>query len=107
MTKYEKPEPLYVKWVDSANLFEDRWARPEDLDAHDEVTFCETVGWLVAENEWALYVAGSLSPEEIGSVMQIPRVAVVKRVPVLLASTVAADVVAELHASPTAVAMFS
>ena len=78
----EKPVPppaVYVRWVDSANLFLDRWARLDDLDEHDAETFCETLGWLVGENAHSLYVASSLAPEEIGSVMQIPRVAVVER----------------------------
>lgn len=71
-----KPDPyplVLLKWVDSANLFQDRWASPDQLDEHDEETFCETVGWLVGENDHSLYVASSLAPSEIGSVMQIPR----------------------------------
>jgi hypothetical protein len=38
-----------------------------------------SAGWLV-ENDHSVYVAGSVSPEEIGSVMQIPLCAVRSRV---------------------------
>lgn len=79
MKKHEEPAPIYLKWVDSANLFQDRWAAKDDLEEHDEETYCETIGFLVAENSHSLYIAGSLAPSEIGSVMQIPRVAVVER----------------------------
>lgn len=65
---------VYVLWVDSANLFEDRWAKLDDID--DEETFCETMGFLVKENDHSIFVAGSVAPDEIGSVMQIPRVAI-------------------------------
>lgn len=47
---------------------------PESLP--EDETFCETVGWLVKENDHSLYVAGHVHPDEVGSVMQIPRVAV-------------------------------
>jgi hypothetical protein len=78
-----KPEvrPLVrLRWVDSANLFGDRWASVDELDVHDGETFCETVGWVVGENDHSVYVAGSVAPEEIGSVMQIPLCAVRSRV---------------------------
>jgi hypothetical protein len=65
---------VHIKWVDSANLFGDRWGKLEDID--DDETFCETMGFLVKENDHSVYVAGSVSPEEVGSVMQIPRVAI-------------------------------
>ena len=86
MEKHESPEPVYIRWVDSCNLFLDRWASQDDLDEHDEETFCETIGFLVAENEHSLYVAGSLAPSEIGSVMQIPRVSVVEQAYLLVMS---------------------
>ena len=86
MTKHEKPEPVYLRWVDSCNLFLDRWASSDDLDEHEEETFCETVGFLVAETDHSLYVAGSLAPSEIGSVMQIPRVAVKEQAYLLITS---------------------
>lgn len=71
--------PVWVRWIDSANLFQDRWAAEEELDRHMEQTFCETVGFLLRENTHSLYLAGSVAPEEIGSVMQIPKVAIVER----------------------------
>jgi len=93
--KHDKPEPVYVKWVDSCNLFLDRWATPDDLDDHDEETICETIGFLVAENDHSLYIAGSLAPVEIGSVMQIPRVAVVERAYLLVTALEVEDGEAE------------
>jgi hypothetical protein len=75
----ETYELLLLKWVDSCNLFQDRWASPESLNDHDEETFCETAGWLVGENSHSLYIASSISPDEIGSVMQIPRSAIRSR----------------------------
>ena len=65
---------VHIKWVDSANLFGDRWGKLEDID--DEETLCETMGFLVKENDHSVYIAGSVATEEIGSVMQIPRVAI-------------------------------
>jgi hypothetical protein len=65
---------VWVRWVDSANLFGDRWAKLEEID--DLETYCETLGFLVKENDHSIYVAGSIAPEEVGSVMQIPKVAV-------------------------------
>lgn len=79
LTRFDEPDPIYIRWVDSCNLFLDRWASPDDLEEHHEETFCETIGFLVAENDHSLYVAGSLAPNEIGSVMQIPRVSVKER----------------------------
>ena len=76
MNKPETYALVLLKWVDSCNLFQDRWASPDSLDEHDEETFCETVGWIVGENDHSLYIASSLAPNEIGSVMQIPRSAV-------------------------------
>lgn len=67
---------VYVAWVDSANLFQDRWAKESDLDDYDEETICETLGFLVKENDHSYFVAGSRAPDEIGSVMQIPKIAV-------------------------------
>lgn len=81
--KHDRPRLVHVRWVDSCNLFQDRWASMDDLDEYAEETFCETAGWLVAETSHSLFVAGSLAPCEIGSVMQIPRVAVVKELAVL------------------------
>ena len=70
---------VLVEWVDSANLFGDRWASREDLDQHEKQTVCRTAGWAVHENTHSLYVASSVSPDEIGSVMQIPLAAILKR----------------------------
>lgn len=71
---------IYVKWVDSTTLFySERWTDETDLDRHQDETFCETVGFLIRENQHSLYVAGSVAPEEIGSVTQIPKVAVKER----------------------------
>ncbi len=84
MKKYPDPEPIYIKWVDSCNIALDRWTTLEDLDNYVEQTFCETLGFLVAENEHSLWVAGSLAPEEIGSVMQIPLVSIQERINLFL-----------------------
>lgn len=70
---------VYVRWVDSCNLFGDRWASRDDLTEAQQEHHCHTLGFVVDENSHSLYVAGSLAPEEIGSVMQIPKVAVVER----------------------------
>ena len=83
MRKFDEPRLVHLRWADSCNLFQDRWASMDDLDEFEAETFCETVGWLVAETDRSLFVAGSLAPCEIGSVMQIPRVAVVRELAVL------------------------
>jgi hypothetical protein len=83
LTKYERPDVVWIRWVDSCNLFRDRWAAWEDLDLHEEETFCETVAFLVAETDHSLFLAGSMSEAEIGSVMQIPKVCVRERRSVL------------------------
>jgi hypothetical protein len=71
---------LYLRWVDSTTLFYgERWTDPAELDKYDTETFCETVGFLIRENDHSIYVAGSVAPDEIGSVTQIPKVAVVDR----------------------------
>ena len=71
---------IYVKWVDSAHLAEGGWTTVDEIvGGHDEQTACESVGWLAHENEHSLYLAGSLAPEEVGSVMQIPRCAVLEQ----------------------------
>ena len=99
MLKHEHPEPIYIRWVDSCNLFLDRWASQDDLDEHDEETYCETIGFLVAENDHSLYVAGSLAPTEIGSVMQIPRVSVVEQAYLLVMSLEVEDGEAQRQAA--------
>jgi hypothetical protein len=76
MEKHDDPTPVWVRWVDSANLFHDRWASPDRLDDCDDEVVCETLGWVVGENDHSVFVAGSIAPAEIGSVMQIPRAAI-------------------------------
>jgi hypothetical protein len=67
----------WIRWVDSSALFHgDRWVDETDLDAHMTETFCETVGFLIRENDHSIYVAGSVAQEEIGSVTQIPKDAI-------------------------------
>jgi hypothetical protein len=68
---------VYLRWVDSCALgIGERWTNKEDLDTTKGETICESIGWLVEQNDHSLYVAGHISPEEYGSVWQIPRVAV-------------------------------
>lgn len=75
---------VWVRWVDSASLFiDDRWTDETELDQHMAETFCETVGFLIRENQHSLFLAGSVAPDEIGSVLQIPKVAVVDRRPLI------------------------
>lgn len=72
-------EVVYVRWVDSAThrVSTREWIDPEDLE--DGEVICETVGWLVKENTHSLYVAGSIAPDEVCCVMQIPKSAVRSR----------------------------
>jgi hypothetical protein len=72
---------LEIHWVDSANLFGDRWAEHADINAHQDENLCRTTGYLVGENAHSVYIASSLSPTEIGSVMQIPNSAIRRRTP--------------------------
>jgi len=67
---------VYLRWVDSCQLGGTAWTAREEFDSTKGETFCETLGWLIDENLHSFYVAGHVSPEEYGSVMQIPRVAV-------------------------------
>lgn len=71
--------PVEVEWIDSANLFGDRWAKREELDEHTTPMSCFTVGYVVLENDHSLYLAGSRNEYEIGSVMQIPLAAILNR----------------------------
>jgi len=65
---------VYVKWVDSATLFGGKWISIDELP--EEEVLCENVGFLVKESEHSIWLAGKWAPEEVGSVDQIPRVAI-------------------------------
>jgi hypothetical protein len=76
-----KRKAVWVKWVDSYNLFGDRWGDPEKVPAEckDPDAYCYTLGWIVHEDDQWLALAGSQAPAEVGSVMVIPKTAIRKR----------------------------
>ena len=67
-------KPVYVLWVDSTIHDGGGWIANGELP--EDETLCATLGWLVKENEHSYYVAGHKHPDEVGCVMQIPKVAV-------------------------------
>lgn len=71
------PIPVYIQWVDSAQVGDTTWIQISDFAPISE-TICETLGWVISEDETNVYLAGSISPEEYGGIWQIPRVAIKK-----------------------------
>lgn len=71
----EPMDLIWIQWMDSASA--DGWHREEDLER--EPLVCESVGWLVLENDKMRVLAGSISDsDQFAVLMYIPNVSVLK-----------------------------
>ena len=76
-----KDKLVLVEWVDSNGG--GGWDEPKTVlrNAEENTLGCETVGWLLAENDRYLLVASSRttsSDKQVRDAMQIPRCAVLR-----------------------------
>lgn len=69
------PKPVYIRWVDSASLGDSNWMLIEDFAPMSQ-TICQSLGWIVNEDEDSVYLAGHISPDEFGNLWQIPKGAI-------------------------------
>ena len=70
--------PVHVRWVDSGRS--DGWESVEDSlkSTEDDSMLCESLGWLLAETDRYVLIAGSRKgDEEVLNALQIPKVAIV------------------------------
>lgn len=71
---------MLVEWVDAAHT--DGWVDPDDLDDFG-VSLCQCVGFVLRDTDDELLLAQSVDTRhgKVDSMMAIPKVAVVRRIP--------------------------
>lgn len=76
---------LYVQWVDSVAI--SGWKFPVELDETLEVEIIQSIGWIYKDTDeyLALYGHTAVDPknEQYSQVMVIPKIAIIKRVPLV------------------------
>ena len=69
---------VYILWVDSCSPSDSSWHRPEELSM--QPLKCDTVGYLVAEDEGSVSVASCLMENgALYGVITIPKCSILKR----------------------------
>ncbi len=69
--------PIYVKWVDSHSTAEGTWHTKGQIN--NDPAYAETIGWVLKESKRSITLVSSISPEEFGGDMTIPKGAILKR----------------------------
>ena len=71
---------LYVEW-DDASSHDNTWAQRGMYESHNEPDGCQSVGWLIAENDKAITLCASRSTQnnQLCGDMIIPKSAIRKR----------------------------
>lgn len=71
-TNSRGPYPIvYVEWTDAWS--EDGWKEVAEVHANKATAKCETIGYLVREEEEFIYIASTISQTQVACCMVVPK----------------------------------